>query len=66
MIKYDECGAPVFEVDEVMPKRDPFVVLFTIIPLLWGCTIGFYFYAAVTNYKPPFCTKSGFFGYTRF
>ena len=66
MFKCDENGAPTFKLHQVVPAKDPFVVLFTIIPFIWGCTIFFYFYVAVTSYRPPFCTESGFFDYKRF
>ncbi|GJP54615.1 hypothetical protein CLOM_g13684 [Closterium sp. NIES-68] len=66
LLSYDEYGVPYLREDQLLPKRDYCVLLFNIIPAIWALTIGFYFYAAITNFRPGFCTKSGFFGYARF
>ncbi|CAI5509456.1 unnamed protein product [Closterium sp. Naga37s-1] len=62
-LNYDEYGVPYLRPEQLLPKRDYCVLLFNIIPAIWALTIGFYFYAAITNFRPGFCTKSGFFGY---
>ncbi|CAI5465518.1 unnamed protein product, partial [Closterium sp. Yama58-4] len=61
-LNYDEYGVPYLRPEQLLPKRDYRVLLFNIIPGIWAVTIGFYFYAAITNFRPGFCTKSGFFG----
>ncbi|CAI7885396.1 unnamed protein product, partial [Closterium sp. NIES-54] len=65
-LSYDEYGVPYLRPEQLLPKRDYRILLFNIIPAIWAVTIGFYFYAAITNFRPGFCTKSGFFGYPRF
>ncbi|CAI5509391.1 unnamed protein product [Closterium sp. Naga37s-1] len=62
-LNYDEYGVPYLRPEQLLPKRDYRILLFNVIPAIWAVTIGFYFYAAITNFRPGFCTKSGFFGY---
>jgi len=42
------------------------VLLFNVVPILWAAVVLFYFYAAITDFRPDFCTTSGFFEHQRF
>lgn len=65
-ISYDDQGVPYLTRDQILPKKDPRVLLFNVVPALWATVVLFYFYAAITDYRPGFCTTSGFFEHQRF
>lgn len=66
MLQYDEAGVPYLRMDQILPKRDRRIILYAIIPTLWGIATSFAFFAALTGYRPKFCTVNGFFDYRRF
>eukprot|EP00897_Mesotaenium_endlicherianum_P001832 jgi/Mesen1/1677/ME000137S00590 len=58
MISYDKDGRPIIHQASLWPQKDNAMWLFFIIPTFWAAVLLFYFYAAIFNYSPPFCTKS--------
>lgn len=66
-ICYTKDGVPYFTPAQARAKNDWRLFLFHIIPTTWFIIILFFFYAAITNYTPPFCEYGvGLFGYSNF
>lgn len=66
-INYTKDGVPYFTAAQARAKDNWMLFLYHIIPTTWILIIIFFFYCAITDYRPPFCAAgSGLFGYSNF
>eukprot|EP00850_Spirogloea_muscicola_P017740 SM000155S01669 [mRNA] locus=s155:215267:219042:+ [translate_table: standard] len=65
MLNFDEYGVPILAPQQLVPLPDWRVPLYTVVPIVWFLVCAFYFFAAVSGYEPPFCTRGGLFSYHR-
>eukprot|EP00850_Spirogloea_muscicola_P013324 SM000090S24286 [mRNA] locus=s90:83829:87604:- [translate_table: standard] len=65
MLNFDEYGVPILAPQQLVPPPDWRVPLYTVVPIVWFLVCAFYFFAAVSGYEPPFCTRGGLFSYHR-